>query len=162
MTNYELLKELEDKMKVKYKQMFKGYSGKADGMIYYFDGKSGTALARRSFTFKDHPGQPAFRSAQSQIYTIQPSQFYINNLKDYLYAYNNLPGNETQPLRTWTNVYNKLMFAMQKALPETVDLANITREQIYAQNLPCKTVKAAVEAGLLPVVKNYEAMTNEI
>lgn len=149
-------------MKVKYKQMFKGYSGKADGMIYYFDSKSGTALARRSFTFTDHPGQPAFRSAHRQIYTIQPSQHYIYNLKDYLYLYNLLPENETQRLRAWTNVYNKLMFAMQKAMPETVDLKTITREQIYAQDLPCKTVKAAVEAGLLPRVKNYEAMTKEI
>jgi len=149
-------------MKVKYKQMFKGYTGKADGMIYYFDSKTGTALARRSFTFTDHPGQPAFRNAHRQIYTIQPSQHYIQNLKDYLYAYNHLPGNELHPLRSWTNVYNKLMFAMQKAMPETVDLKAITREQIYAQNLPCKSVKTAVEAGLLPMVKNYEGMANEI
>ena len=149
-------------MKVKYNQRFKGYSGKADGMIYYIDGKSGVELARKAFTFKDHPGQPNFRSAQKQIYTVEPSRFYIQNLKDYLHTYNNLPGNETKQLRTWTNVYNRLMFAMQKAMPETVDLKTITRQQIYDQDLPCKTVKAAVEAGLLPIVKNYKAMTNEI
>jgi len=67
-----------------------------------------------------------------------------------------MPENELKPMRTWTNVYNKLMFAMQKAMPETVDLKTITREQIYEQNLPCKTLKAAIEFGLLPAVKDYE------
>jgi len=57
-------------MKVKYNKRFKGYSGKADGMIYYIDKKSGATLARKMFTFKNHPGQPTFRSAQKQIYEI--------------------------------------------------------------------------------------------
>lgn len=142
-------------MKVKYSQRFKGFTGKSDGLIYYFDKKSGVTLARKEFTFQNHPGQPPFRSAQKQIYTIQPDKFYIYNLQDYLIAYNNLPQNELKPLRSWTNVYNKIMFAMQKALPGQVDLKTITREQIYDQNLPCKTLKAAIDAGLLPKVKGY-------
>jgi hypothetical protein len=149
-------------MKVKYNQRFKGYTGHADGMIYYFDKKSGTTLARKMFTFENHPGQPAFRSAHRQIYTIQPSKFYTYNLRDYIVEYNNLPENELKPMRAWTNVFNKLMFAMQKALPEQVDLATITREQIYAQNLPCKTLKDAIDFGLLPKVKGYDKWTQSI
>jgi hypothetical protein len=149
-------------MKVDYKLGMKGYSGHVDGMIYYYDKRSGVTLGRKMFKFKNHPGQPGFRSAQQQIYTIEPAQFYTYNLRDYIAEYNNLPGNELKQMRTWTNVYNKLMFAMQKAMPETVDLATITREQIYEQNLPCKTLKDAIDAGLLPKVKGYEGWTQSI
>ncbi|MFO7660698.1 MAG: hypothetical protein R6V77_07280, partial [Candidatus Cloacimonadaceae bacterium] len=129
-------------MKVKYNQRFKGYTGQADRMIYYFDSKSGATLARRMFKFKNHPGQPAFRSAQRQIYALNPDGAYIQNLKDYLIAYNALPENKFSPARSWTNIYNKLMFAMQKALPGQVDLKTITRQQIETQNLPCRTLKS--------------------
>jgi hypothetical protein len=46
-------------------------------------------------------------------------------------------------------------------MPE-VDLRTISRETIYQNDLPCKSVKQAVEAGLLPVVKGYERMNAEI
>lgn len=149
-------------MKVKYSQRFKGYTGKADGMIYYFDTKSGLSLARRMFKFTNHPGQPAFRNAQKQIYSLNPTKAYIQNLKDYLILYNALPENKLSPARTWTNIFNKLMFAMQKAMPEEVDLKTITREQIETQNLPCRTLKNSIEADLLPKVIGYERLNKPI
>jgi hypothetical protein len=149
-------------MKVKYRYQLRGYSGNTDDMIYYFDKKSGVTLARRKFTFRDHPEHPGFRSAQKQIYAIQPSREYVYNLTDYISAYNYLPENELKPMRTWTNLYNKLMFALQKAVPETVDLKTITRQQIYEQNLPCKTLKDAIDYGLLPQVDGYERWDKQI
>jgi hypothetical protein len=71
---------------------------------------------------------------------------YYNDNKDYAH----------KPMGSWNNAWLKLMFALQKAMPETVDLKTITREQIYEQNLPCKTVKDAIEAGLLPVMPEYQ------
>ena len=62
---------------------------------------------------------------------------------------------------SWYNLYIKMLFAMQKALPG-IDLATITIEQIYAEQLPCISVKAAVEAGLLPRVKGYEHYGKQI
>jgi len=38
----------------------------------------------------------------------------------------------------------------------------ITREQIFSQNLPCKTLKDAIDAGLLPRVNGYERWQAEI
>jgi len=136
--------------------------GKLDDLIYYVDKATGQTLGRKAFTFTDHPGQPAFRSAQQQIYALHPSKDYQLNLIDYIRAYNNLPQNRYQPLRTWSNAFNKLMYALQKKLPGQVDLQTITRSQIIQQNLPCRTVKAAIQAGLLPEVKDYERWDKEI
>lgn len=143
-------------MKVTFKNMLHGYTGKADDMIFYMDKRTGKMYARKSFKFKKHPGQPPFRKAQQQIYAINPSQNYKYDLHDYCLSYNELPENKENPIFTWAQMYNKLMWAMQKKMPESVDLKTITREQIIAQNLPCKSVKATVEAGLLPVVEGYE------
>ncbi|MBW6514090.1 MAG: hypothetical protein K0B87_04980 [Candidatus Syntrophosphaera sp.] len=138
------------------------FTGKLDGLIYYRRRPGGKIYARKQFTFKKHPGQPAFAGAQKAIYALKPSAGYKRDLKDYLLLYNQLAENAEKPAETWTNLYNKLMFAMQKALPGQVVLKNITRAQITEQNLPCATVKDAVEAGLLPAVKDYERLNKPI
>ena len=43
-----------------------------------------------------------------------------------------------------------------------IDLATITREFIYANDLPCISVKRAVEAGLLVPVSGYEMLTRPL
>ncbi len=149
-------------MKVKFKHMLHGYTGKADDLIYYMDSRTGNIYARRSFKFKNHPGQAPFRIAQRQIYALQPSEDYKYNLLDYCQSYNELPAGREKPVFTWAQMYNKLMWALQKAMPGTVDLKTITREQINAQNLPCKSVKAAIEAGLLPEVEGYKRWDKSI
>jgi hypothetical protein len=149
-------------MKVKFKNMLQGYIGKADDMIFYTNKRTGKFYARRSFTFKKHPAHSGFRTAQKQIYTISPSEEYKYNLLDYCQSYNELPQNGEKPLHSWCHVYNKLMWAMAKALPETVDLKTITRAQITSQNLPCRTLKAAIEADLLPLVEGYQRWDKEI
>jgi hypothetical protein len=149
-------------MKVTFCYGVKGYRGNVDGMLFYEDKRTGVTYGRKEFTFENHPGQPQFRNVQQQIYAIKPSEDFIENLRDYLYYYNHLPENRLHRLRSWTNVYNKIMFAMQKAMPETVDLKTITREQVYEQNLPCKTLKAAIDAGYLPKVRGWEGYNNLI
>jgi hypothetical protein len=69
-------------------------------------------------------------------------------------GYNKLKANEDRPVQCWNNLYNKLMFAMQRTMG--IPLAEITREMITDLDLPCSSVKAAVEAGLLPWVNGYE------
>jgi hypothetical protein len=51
---------------------------------------------------------------------------------------------------------------MQKAMPVSVDLKTITREQIASQNLPCRTLRDAIEAGLLPMVEGYQRWDKQI
>ncbi len=149
-------------MKVSYKNMLLGYRGKQDGMIYYIDKRTGQTLARKAFTFTNHPGQAPFAAAQKQIYALQPAEAYKHQLLDYCMSYNRLPEAECKQLFSWPQVYCKLMWAMQKTNPDTISLANITREQIYTENMPCKTLKAAIDAGLLPQVEGYERFNAEM
>ncbi|MDY0152465.1 MAG: hypothetical protein RBS43_09355 [Candidatus Cloacimonas sp.] len=138
------------------------FTGKLDGLIYYRSRITGKLYVRRQWEMKDHPAFPAFSSANRAIFVLNPSAAYKQNLKDYLQLYNMLPDEANKPMNSWTNIYVKLMFAMQKALPETVDLKTITRTQIEQQSLPCHTLKTAIEAGLLPAVKCYTRFTAEI
>ena len=149
-------------MKVVFKNMVHGYTGKSDDMIFYLNKRTGQIYARRRFTFKNHPGQPAFRLAQKQIYAIHPSEDFKYNLYDYCLSYNDLPQNRENQLFSWCHVYNKMMWNMQKAMPDQVDLKTITKEQICDNNLPCKTLKQAIEAGLLPEVEGYQRWNKQI
>jgi len=137
-------------------------TGKVDDLVIYRNRSGNKLFARKYVKIENHPGQAPFAAAQRAIYALQPSEGYKQNLRDYLIGYNRLPVNDGREAHSWNNLYNKLMFAMQKALPETVDLANITREQIFSQNLPCRSIKAAIEANLLPGVRDYERFTAEI
>jgi hypothetical protein len=157
-----LQKKEKNTMKATRAHLLGEFTGKLDGLIYYKSRRTGKLYVRRQWEFKHHPAHQEFGSAQKAIYAIQPSEGYKQNLKNYLYCYNNLPDRSNENCQTWTNIYAKLMFAMQKALPETVDLKYISRRQVEEQNLPCGTVKMAVEAGLLPVMKGYERLTAPI
>ncbi len=138
------------------------FTGKLDGLIYYRRNNNGRLYVRRQFRFKNHPCHAEFGSAQKAIHAIQPSAAYKQDLIEYMHAYNKLPENRLQSNQSWVNIYNKLMYAMQKAMPDKVDLRIISRAQIAEQNLPCNTVKAAVEAGLIPQVKGHERLTHNI
>ena len=137
------------------------FTGHLDGLIYYRSKKNGKLYVRRRFKFKNHPAHPVFTKNIQNIYALSPSEGYKQNLKIYIALFNaNLPEGK-KPLHTWTNAYTTMMFALQKAFPETVNLGTLTRNQIYSQNLPCKSVKQAVEAGLLPLVETYELLSAE-
>ena len=138
------------------------FTGKLDGLIYYRSRKNGKLYVRRQWEATQNAGNTGFSSASSAIYALHPSEGYKRDIRDYLLLYNNSKEGQNAPLWTWTNAYSRLMFAMQKALPETVDLKNITREQIISQNLPCRSIKAAIEANLLLMVRGYEKFTAEI
>jgi hypothetical protein len=53
-----------------------------------------------------------------------------------------------------------MLWDMQKA--GLVDLKTLSRQQIYDNDLPCKSVKAAVEAGYLSEVLNYQLLDEDI
>jgi hypothetical protein len=95
------------------------------------------------------------------LFALQPSADYIDDMKLYLMRYRSLRYGANIRIRSWSNLYSKLMRDMAKADP-TIDLISITREYIYAHNLPCISVKKAVEAGLLPVVHNWQSYDHEL
>jgi hypothetical protein len=146
----------EDKMKVKFKHMMNGYTGIADDSVIYYMQRINRCVVRKRPRKHDNPSQSGWRNTMRNIFKIHPSAGYKADLMAYLEGYQKLKHPVGDACTTWSNLYMKLLFAMQKQTPG-IELATITRQQIYDQNLPCISVKAAVEAGLLPVVKDYES-----
>ncbi len=92
---------------------------------------------------------------------IKSSQAYKEDLTWYLELYNQLKQSKFTPVHSWNNLFMKVMFTMAKTFPG-IDLKTLTRQQIYDDNLPCISVKSAMEAGLLPEVKNYKRFNHNI
>lgn len=148
-------------MKVRYKRALCGYSGTVDEAVYYYHPGLDENLMRVYVRPKISMSNFRLRDIMANLKTLAPSEGYKRNLKDYLLAYKLQKEHRQEKILTWNNLFLKLMYAMEKAYPE-VFLTTLTREQIYADNLPCRMVKAAVEAGLLPLVEGYQRLTKEI
>jgi hypothetical protein len=58
-------------------------------------------------------------------------------------------------------MYLKMMREMAKR-DSSLDLLSLTGDEVCSRVLPCISVKKAVEAGLLPVVRDYRVFDHEI
>jgi len=142
-------------MKVHFNWGVKGFSGYKDRAVFYYTERLGQGYMR-SFTYPSrNPSAERTKLVMANLKLIQPSQDYRLNFFDYMLAYNDLRDLCKRPMLCWNNLYIRMLYAMQKSTPG-IDLATLTREDIYEQNLPCISVKSAIEAGLLPEVKNYQ------
>jgi hypothetical protein len=148
-------------MKVLFKNMVSGFTGKADESVIYYNRRMNRCFVRRRPDNKNHPSHIPFSETMRNIAQIKPSAGYKKDLEWYLELYNQLKDNKFKPVMSWNNLYMKLLFAMQDRV-EDVNLATITREEIYARDLPCISVVRAIDAGFLPKVKEYNRFSNEI
>jgi hypothetical protein len=148
-------------MKVHISKGIKGYSGASDGVVYYYHPKMQLCLAREYVVPDNKPNTDRTKAIMANLKLIMPSAAYKQNFKDYLYGYNDLKEHRDKPALSWYNLYIRMLFALQETVPG-VSLLTLSRAQIYAENLPCKTVAAAVEAGLMPSIPYYERLTQEI
>jgi len=80
------------------------------------------------------------------------------DLKVYLLLHNEL---SRKPFHSWANLYMTLMSRLARHYPE-LDLKTLSRNDIFANDLPCKSVSAAVQAGLLSPVPGWEVWVAEI
>lgn len=148
-------------MKVQFKNTQCGFCGTADDMVYYYHPKLMLNLARLYVVPTASDSNIRTKLVMANLKQINPSESFKQNCRDYICRYNKLKGYQAKPLFTWSNLYLKLMFALQKDNPD-IDLTTLSREQIYAQDLPCISIRRAVEAGLLPKVANYQCLDKPI
>ena len=147
-------------MKATVKQGIKGFSGKLDGAVYYYHPRLQRTLMRRAPKMPIQPQNIEYGDISRQIKAIQPSEGYRNDFRMYL---NELrERDDSVRLPSWYSLYVKMLWAMQAKYPEQVNLKTITKAQIREQELPCRSVKCAVEAGLLPEVPGYQYLNREI
>jgi hypothetical protein len=148
-------------MKVKFKRNISSISGKVEDEVYYYNRALHETIMRSYTKPERNPMAERYKLIMANLKLINPSEGFKRDIRDYLVLYNRLKVTECKPVISWMNIYLKMLFAMEKGYPG-IDLATLTREQIEQENLPCKNVKAAIESGLLPLVRGYEWLTNDI
>ncbi|MDD4219278.1 MAG: hypothetical protein PHR10_03745 [Sphaerochaetaceae bacterium] len=75
----------------------------------------------------------------------------MNELKRYVRPYNADISEDEKPILSSHKLLIKLMYAQAKALG--IDILVLNWEMVESRNLPCRSVKSAIEAGLLAEVK---------
>lgn len=148
-------------MKVSFQFGLAGYTGKVDGLVFCYNKELGRVYARRNTYPRLTTINERVGSISTALFAIKPSKGFRDDLFTYRIRYNALRENHQRPMRSWSALYVKLMYEMAKCYPE-MDLRALTREDIYAQDLPCISVKRAVEAGLLPVVYDFNSFVHEL
>lgn len=139
-------------MQVTFTNLIKAYSGKCDGLVYLYNRRLNRIIARRMPIFKPHAGTERMASVARNLKSLMLSPDYVSDLKLYTEMHRMQYPNDS--LYTWTNLFSKLMWSLAKQYQ--IDLATISREQISSQNLPCFTLKAAAEAGLIKSISSYD------
>lgn len=148
-------------MKVGFNDGMGVLSGKFSDIVYCYSRKYGYKYARRLVYPTLTSVNEAIGSKSANIWGLEPSEAYRQDLRDYVQIYDGMRNHYRSPFRAWSCLYTKLMYLVESAYPE-VDLRTITRDYIYANDLPCISIKKAVEAGLLKPVKGWENMLGEL
>lgn len=146
-------------MKVRFSDGMGVLSGKYREIVYCHSCKYGYSYVRRRVYPTLTEVNAAIGSKSANIWGLEPSEAYKGDLRSYVAEFDAMRKNYRTPLRAWSCLYTKLMYALERAYPG-VDLRSITRQEIYANDLPCISIRKAVEAGLLSPVKGWEALDN--
>jgi hypothetical protein len=147
-------------MKPTFKNMIMSYTGKCDDLVYCYSTKFHKAYAREFVHQKQTAQNTKYGLISQNLKRLDISAGYKQDLYLYAVRYMTLKIKDRKNINNWYTIFTMLMWAMAKQL--NLDLATLTREQIENDNLPCQSVKQAVEAGLIPQVAGYEYLTNTL
>ena len=156
-------------MKATLKNMMLAYSGECDGLVYYYNPRLDRVLVRCLPVSKITENNRRLGRSANNLEALGLSEGFRLDLIHYteLYRREYRDNNCT----SWYNLFNKLMWALAKnysleGIPlasgqpglTPIDLETLTRAQIETNDLPCRSVKQAVTAGLLPPVPGWERL----
>lgn len=148
-------------MKTRFQCGLPALSGKAGDLTYCYDRRSGTVYARRYRTPQLGEHHHKMGRIAKNLFALKPSEAFKYDCRNYASLRAGTQSPRQPRIGNWSNCYLHLMYAMAKANPQ-IDLASLSRAQIYAQDLPCISIRRAVEAGLLEPVAGYERMESSI
>jgi len=133
------------------------HSGTWHDVVYYYDRKTQTQRQRKYVKPRISESNRRMGAIMKQLMLINPSKAYRQDCETYALRYRYEHSNDQYgPMfACWTNVFCSLMYKLAKKYPD-IDLAVITRQDIEKQDLPCRTLAKAIEAGLLPAVRNHQ------
>ncbi|MBW6513437.1 MAG: hypothetical protein K0B87_01630 [Candidatus Syntrophosphaera sp.] len=149
-------------MRAYFKNMLLCYQGKCDGLVYYFNRSLNRVIVRPLVKPRPTENSRRFGRISANLKNLEPSASFRSDLRVYVDIFNSRVANQDVVLQNWYNAFTRLRWNLAKSDPGYIDLETITRAQIEANDLPCRTVKRAVEAGLLAPVNGYELLTQEM
>ncbi|MDZ4183173.1 MAG: hypothetical protein U1B83_09870 [Candidatus Cloacimonadaceae bacterium] len=143
-------------MKVNLKNMLKAYRGTCDGMVYYYHPQLNRVIGRVHVVPRKSAQNTRLGEVAANLKRLNPSAEFVEDLRIYINLLWSRGEEERGKLSGWYNYYNKLMWALSRA--QGIDLRTLTREMIELDDLPCRSVRRAVEAGLLDPVRGFELL----
>lgn len=148
-------------MKAKIKMLLPGFTGNMDDVVIYYNSKLNCYVTRRKVT----PKKSVSTKRTSEIYKfakrINLSQAWKDDCDAYIRAYNAYYRKQGRALVSWPSVWMKMMSAQLKASPQ-LNISTLTREEVMEQNLPCRSISTAIDAGFLANVKDSDRFTQLI
>ena len=90
---------------------------------------------------------------------IELSEGYLKDCREYIFQFNRKNRRQGRAMSTWPNVFMKVMRATMKSYPD-LDLKTLTREEIIAKNLPCRSIYESINVGYLEKVRGYDKLNN--
>ena len=148
-------------MKAIFKNMIQAYTGTCDSLVYYYNRRLNRVIVRPWVKPRPSESTRRFARVSSNLKALNLSEAFRYDLRIYVDIFNSRTANADVILQNWYNAFTRMMWNLAKNNPE-IDLETITRSYIYDNELPCISVKRAVEAGLLAPVTGYELLTAEI
>lgn len=143
-------------MKVELKYNQRAYSGKLNDLIYYYHPGLKKMLARKRPTQRQYTTANAhFGAVSRNLKGLIQNPDYITDLR----IYSELLKEAELISRgsNWYQLFTKLMWKMEELFPE-LDISSLSRQDILDQSLPCRSVKTAVESGLVERVEGWERL----
>ncbi|MCK9309439.1 MAG: hypothetical protein M0P99_04135, partial [Candidatus Cloacimonetes bacterium] len=99
-------------MEVQFKNMLQAYSGKCDGLVYYYNRRLNKIIARRLPQSSNHAGNARLTAISKNLKALKPSEEYRTDLKQYTELLR--MKDKTNCFYSWSNIFRKLMFGMAK------------------------------------------------
>lgn len=148
-------------MKVRFQYGMPSLSGNAGDLTFCLHKRSGRVYARINRFPHLSENHHKIGNTTTNLHRLKPSVAYKNDLRKYLVEYQRSRFMKHRPLANWVNLFLSLMYEMAQIIPG-LELRSISRTDIYEQNLPCISVKRAVEAGLLPPLGDWKSLISEL
>jgi len=152
-------------MKVKFKHSIKTFSGEVEEMVYGSYRKGKLCIGRDYVypTLNAHNHQMGAACRNLSLVYNRADSLYRDNFKMYSRQTGLKPGFPDHKLvPSGFALFMKMMYAWRDSDPTHVDLATVTIADIVALDAEVRTVARAVDAGFLPTVAGYAAMTGDI
>ncbi len=147
-------------MKVTLKHRLGIYQGECDDLVYYYNSKLKTMVARRYTKPRASQSNARLSSNSKHLKALNPSAAFIADLKLYLLLHNSELKAGAKLINNHYALYTRLMYAQARALD--IPVTELSRALIESAPLPCRSVKTAVEGGLIEEVEGYDRLTGLI